>query len=57
LLDRLESDSATADLGDDLLGGLGPHEGLGVLVVVGDVVLEFVQTLYTATPVTSFQPD
>jgi len=32
--------AAAADLGDDLVGGLGPHEGWGVVVVVCDVGLD-----------------
>jgi len=40
LLDRFESHPSATDLGDDLLGGLGPDEGMGVLVVVGDVVVD-----------------
>ena len=40
MTNALQGHPATADLGDDLLGRLGPDERGGVLVVVGDVVLD-----------------
>ena len=36
----LEGHPSAADLGDDLLGRLGPEERAGVLVVVGNIVLD-----------------
>ncbi len=41
MVNRLECDASAGDFGEDVVGGCGPDERLGVVVVGGEVVLDF----------------
>lgn len=57
MTDRFEGHPTSSDLGDDLLGGLGPDERNGILVVMGDVVLDGFGDATEATPPDPFGRD